>query len=83
MINRYLFTVGFMPVFLYYRYSYDTPIVLVPEIDGLRIIGHFQHEILQRVPGNQIELCLYDNAHHESSFILPFYLIDHVAHLAY
>ncbi|KAK2169318.1 hypothetical protein LSH36_11g09017 [Paralvinella palmiformis] len=33
------------------KYSYETPIFLVPEIDGLRIIGHFQHEILQGVPG--------------------------------
>ncbi|XP_013393973.1 vacuolar protein sorting-associated protein 16 homolog [Lingula anatina] len=32
------------------KYSYDTPVTLVQEIDGLRIIGNDTHEFLQRVP---------------------------------
>lgn len=28
----------------------DTPVILAEEVDGLRIIGHFTHEFLQRVP---------------------------------
>jgi len=33
------------------KYSQDTPVHLVPEVDGLRIIGSDKHEFLGRVPG--------------------------------
>ena len=36
------------------RYIYDNPVHLVPELDGLRIVGHYSHEFLQRVPGIEI-----------------------------
>ena len=37
------------------RYIYDNPVHLVPELDGLRIVGHYSHEFLQRVPGSEIK----------------------------
>ena len=37
------------------RYIYDNPVRLVPELDGLRIVGHYSHEFLQRVPGKEIK----------------------------
>ena len=36
------------------RYIYDNPVHLVPELDGLRIVGNYSHEFLQRVPGNRL-----------------------------
>ena len=39
------------------KYSYDNPVHLLPELDGLRIIGHYSHEFLQRVPGM---FCMWD-----------------------
>jgi hypothetical protein len=32
------------------KYSYDSSIFLIPELDGLRIIGNTSHELLHRVP---------------------------------
>ena len=32
------------------KHSYDTAVHLVPEVDGLRIIGNYTHEFFQRVP---------------------------------
>ncbi|GLH07116.1 Vacuolar protein sorting-associated protein 16 homolog [Gryllus bimaculatus] len=31
-------------------YSYDSPVHLVPELDGVRVVGAQTHELLQRVP---------------------------------
>ena len=32
------------------KYSYDSTVTLVPEMDGIRIIGRTSHEFLQKVP---------------------------------
>ncbi|KAK2188750.1 hypothetical protein NP493_123g03022 [Ridgeia piscesae] len=32
------------------KYTNETPVYLLPEADGLRIIGQYSHEFLQRVP---------------------------------
>ncbi|XP_014680238.1 PREDICTED: vacuolar protein sorting-associated protein 16 homolog, partial [Priapulus caudatus] len=37
----------------YIHYAYDYPIRLVPELDGLRLIGQHSHELLQQVPGKR------------------------------
>ncbi|ELU17286.1 hypothetical protein CAPTEDRAFT_168734 [Capitella teleta] len=39
------------------KYSYDTPIHMVAEVDGLRIIGHESQEFLQKVPKVVEDIC--------------------------
>lgn len=38
------------------NYIFDSPVILVPEIDGIRIIGNTSHELLQKVPYAVMEI---------------------------
>lgn len=38
------------------RYSYDEPLVLIPECDGVRLLSNSLMEILQRVPDSIVSI---------------------------
>ena len=48
-----LLTVG--PQKDWFKYPCDGPVHLLPEIDGVRIIGHNTNEFLQRLPGGSMK----------------------------
>lgn len=52
-----------------FTYSYDTPVFLVPEIDGVRIFSATQHELLQKVP-DVVQKIFRINSTEPGSFLL-------------
>lgn len=73
------------------RYTYDEPIVMIPECDGVRILSNSSMEFLQRVPDSTVSIfkigstssaaLLYDALDHydkqSSKVWFPFYLSNY------
>lgn len=52
-----------------FSYTYDSPVFLVPEIDGVRIISSVQHDFLQKVP-DVVQKIFRINSTEPGSFLL-------------
>ena len=56
------------------RFNFECPVYLLPEVDGLRIIGNDMHEFLQRVPSRPKPLLQTRP---------PFIFVSFLAHMCY